>query len=686
MAQPTTTTNKIGNELNVNRWTLLSMGLIYPAVHFTMVFIDETLVFPSYALYLFPFLFIGTYLLSFRSKFIQSKIEETIVVLFAIQMVFIAYLLFLNNAPREVTFSYWVYALLTSNSINKKKLFNYYIFFNFILAIFTLIYIGDTPQNPAYLSVIWYILILFFIYLAITTKLKTQAEFKAAQQGIQEQQDAVEELMNSFSAMVCYKDSNNRITHLNQAMADFLGKPKAFFKNASMYEIISKGRAHTYHEEDLHIIKTGKSILGAVEEIVTPLGEKRWLRSDKKPFYAKDGSIKGVVIFSVDITEQTIEEKKLRQSEDLFRRIFDKAPYGVFIMDLSRKIIHANNSACNLLGYNLEDISIQSLDDLASDYSKNDVAQIYNELSPEHPFVSNEVILSKKDKTSFTINLLATQIKNANDIPIFNLGVLENISEKRRAEEKLQEYSQNLEESNKDLEQFAYIISHDLKEPLRMMTSYTQLLKRRYSHSFDETGEEFMDYIVDGAKRMNDLINDLLAYSRVGRDKRSRKFVDLIDLIGIIKSNLKMISEEKDTEIIINDVLPLVYCNKPQITALFQNLINNSIKYSREDVSPKVEIGVAKKEKHWEFYIKDNGIGIEQENLDKIFLIFERLHANNEYSGTGIGLAIAKRIVQSHNGEIWARSIEGEGTTFYFTLPIVSERQAEAIEAEFATL
>jgi PAS domain S-box-containing protein len=677
--QPTSTTNEIDNELKVNRLTLLSMGLVYPAVHFTMVFIDETLVFPSYALFLFPILFIGTYLLSFRSKFIQKNIEGIIIFLFAIQMVFIAYLLYLNNAPREITFCYWVYALLTSNSINKKKLFHYYIFFNFALSALTLIYIGDTPQTPAYLSIIWYTLILFFIYLAISTKLKTQAEFKAAQQGIQDQRDEVEELMNSFSAMVCYKDSNNRITHLNQAMADFLGKPKAFFKNVSMYEIISKGRAHTYHEEDLQIIKTGKSILGAIEEVITPLGEKRWLRSDKKPFYAKDGSIKGVVIFSVDITEQTIEKQRLKQSEDLFRRIFDKAPYGVFIMDLSRKIIHANNSACNLLGYDIDDLAIQSLDDLAYDHSKIDVVEVYEELSPEQPFANREIILSKKDKTAFNINLLATQIKDSNDIPIFNLGMLENISEKRQAEERLQEYSQNLEESNKDLEQFAYIISHDLKEPLRMMTSYTQLLKRRYSDSFDETGDEFMDYIVNGAKRMNDLINDLLAYSRVGRDKRARKFINLVDLIQVIQSNLKMISEEKNAEIIINDVLPLTYCNKPQITALFQNLINNSIKYSREGVPPKVEIGVTKKKKHWEFYIKDNGIGIAQENLDKIFLIFQRLHANNEYSGTGIGLAIAKRIVLTHDGDIWARSIEGEGTTFYFTLPIVSEKQAEAM-------
>ena len=680
--QPKAITTKKDNELKVNRWAFLSMGFVYPAVHFTMVFIDETLVFPNYALVLFPALFIGTYLLSFKVNFIKNNPEKVLVFLFAIQMLFMGYLLYLNNAPREITFCYWVYALLTSNSINTKKLFNYYLIFNFITSTCILIYIGDTPQTPAYLTIIWYTLILFFIYLAISTKLKTQAEYKAAQQGIQEQKDELEELMNSFSAMVSYKDANNRITHLNQAMADFLGKPKAFFKNASMYEIISKGRAHTYHEEDLQIIKSGKPILGAIEEVVTPLGEKRWLRSDKKPFYAKDGSIKGVVIFSVDITEQTVEQQKLKQSEDLFRRIFDKAPYGVFIMDLSRKIIHANSKACHLLGYDVDEISVQSLDDLAADNSKKQVIDIYQALSPEQPFTNEEIILYKKDKTSFAINLLATQIKDANDIPIFNLGMLENISEKRRAEEKLQEYSQNLEESNQDLEQFAYIISHDLKEPLRMMTSYTQLLKKRYSDSFDETGDEFMDYIVNGAKRMNDLINDLLAYSRVGRDKRASKFVNILDLIEVIKSNLKMISEEKNATIIVNDILPPVYSNKPQITALFQNLINNSIKYSREGVPPKVEIGVRKKKKYWEFYIKDNGIGIAQGNLDKIFLIFQRLHANHQYSGTGIGLAIAKRIIQNHNGEIWARSIEGEGTTFYFTLPIISPKEADAMQED----
>ena len=659
---------------------MLIMSLVYPAVHYTLKVVSPHLTLPFLGVWLFPALFIGGFFVINRIEKLKKFVFHTLYALFYLQMIYICYLLYLNNAPREITFSYWVYVLFIANSINNKKAIVYFLIFNLLITSITLGIIGDNSEMPAYLGIIWYTLILAFIYLAINNKIGIQIKLKESEDKLVQQQEEMDDLMNSLSGMIYYKDTNNRIIGLNQAKADFLGKPKEFFINASMYELITKGRAHTYHEEDLQIIRTGKPINNVVEEVMTPLGEKRWIRSDKKPYRDKKGNIKGVVIFSIDITEQINEERKLKQNEELFRRIFDEAPFGVLIMDLGKKILHANNTATQQLGYTLDEVTMFSLNDITDDVDKNKVRELYAELSPEVTFLKEEVSLINSDHKSVNINLSATQIKDENDIPIFCLGMLENVTEKRKAEEKLEEYSKSLEESNKDLEQFAYIISHDLKEPLRMMTSYTQLLKRRYSKSFDATGDEFMEYIVNGAKRMNDLINDLLAYSRVGRDKRAKQFVKTDGIIAIVESNLKMITQESKATLIIKDVMPKLYCNKPQMTALFQNLINNAIKYHRSDVPPIVEIGVAKKNKYWEFYVKDNGIGIPKENLESIFLIFQRLHHNDEYSGTGVGLAIAKRIVQTHGGDIYVRSKEGEGSTFYFSIPVVTEEEVYIME------
>ena len=179
-----------------------------------------------------------------------------------------------------------------------------------------------------------------------------------------------------------------------------------------------------------------------------------------------------------------------------------------------------------------------------------------------------------------------------------------------------------------------------------------------------------MEYVVDGAKRMNNLINDLLLYSRAGRDKEHRHSVGIDEVIYMVLNNLRMQIQESKVDIEIAPDLPVVYCNRPQIIALFQNLISNAIKYQQEGVIPNIVINVEQVGDFWEFSIKDNGIGMAENHLETIFLVFQRLHGKDEYSGSGIGLAIAKRIVNSNGGEIWAESIVGKGSTFYFTLPI----------------
>jgi PAS domain S-box-containing protein len=247
------------------------------------------------------------------------------------------------------------------------------------------------------------------------------------------------------------------------------------------------------------------------------------------------------------------------------------------------------------------------------------------------------------------------------------VGTVQDITERKQLESKLESSIADLQRSNKELEQFAYVASHDLQEPLRMVASYTQLLAERYENQLDDKAKKFIRYAVDGAVRMQLLINDLLAYSRIGTKGKPPELVDAHAVLGEAIKNLAMnINEIK--AIITNDGLPTVRADAFQMGQLFQNLISNSLKFRGEE-RPHIHISSRDEGKKWLFSIKDNGIGIDPQYADKIFVIFQRLHTREEYPGSGIGLAICKKIVERHGGRIWFESELGKGTTFYFTIP-----------------
>lgn len=232
--------------------------------------------------------------------------------------------------------------------------------------------------------------------------------------------------------------------------------------------------------------------------------------------------------------------------------------------------------------------------------------------------------------------------------------------------ELLEDYAIKLERSNKDLEQFAYVASHDLKEPLRTITSYVQLLENRYKDKLDKDANEFIGFAVDGVKRMGGLIDYLLFYSQLNKTNVFYEWVDCADIIKdvlfVLGENIKM-NQAK----ISADPMPLVYTNRAQIAQVFQNLINNAIKF-RSSACPEIHISVKKEASCWLFAIKDNGIGIDKKYSDRIFNIFQRLHSRDKYEGTGIGLTICKKIIEQNGGKIWVKSELNHGATFYFTI------------------
>jgi len=247
--------------------------------------------------------------------------------------------------------------------------------------------------------------------------------------------------------------------------------------------------------------------------------------------------------------------------------------------------------------------------------------------------------------------------------------IAHDVTERKGVERALREKTEELARSNEDLEQFAYVASHDLREPLRTVTSYVQLLARRYEGKLDADADEFIRFAVDGAIRMWNLVNDLLTYSHVGMGRNELEPTDSDAVLAQSVNDLKVAIEENGA-LVTHAHLPMVMADRPQLGQLFRNLIGNAIKF-RGNEPPRIHISANRNGNGWTFSVRDNGIGIAPEYSERIFVVFQRLHSREEYAGTGVGLAICKKIVERHGGRIWVKSDVGKGSAFYFILPAV---------------
>lgn len=350
-----------------------------------------------------------------------------------------------------------------------------------------------------------------------------------------------------------------------------------------------------------------------------------------------------------------------------YMELYDFAPTGYLNLSKQGQINGLNLSASKMLGKERQSLIKNLFGTFVTDDTKQNFFRFLKEIFSSHDEQTCEIKLIRKGNPGMHAYLIGHIAENPRSC---NVSMID-ITDIKDAEKEKNELLHKLSVSNKELVEFAYVASHDLQEPLRMVTSFMQLLSIQYKDKLDDNAHEYIQFAVDGAKRMYDLLNGLLAYSRIHTKGTPFTKVDLNNVVTNVLSNLTLIIQERGAEIKSDD-LPEVFADETQLNQLFQNLIHNAIKFSTKP--PRIYISSSSDTDHYIISIKDEGMGIESQYYGRIFQIFQRLMPKEQYEGIGIGLAICKRIVERHNGEIWVESEPGKGSTFSFTIPKRAEK------------
>ncbi len=381
-------------------------------------------------------------------------------------------------------------------------------------------------------------------------------------------------------------------------------------------------------------------------------------------------------VLADQVAKKTAE---LAARETWYRTLLEGMTEGLVVID-QRGIVQAINPAAEqIFGYSPEQLVGQNVHRLMPE----SVRAMHDRLVAAYADTGESEVMARgrelegqrADGSRFAVEVTL----NAIDIDgeHWVIGLVRDVSERRRSELHRQEQLAALERSNRELEQFAYVASHDLQEPLRMVGSYMQLIEQRYAGQLDGDAEKWIGYAVDGANRMKALIEDLLAYSRANAQDLVLAPTDTQAVLQAVLRDLGQALDDNDARV-THDPLPWIMADHNQLHRVLLNLIGNALKYRHAERPPEIHIGADRANGQWRISVRDNGIGIEQRFHDKVFAIFQRLHGRDEYAGTGVGLAIVRRIVQRHGGRIWIESTPGEGTTFFFTIPAANQPDAGA--------
>ena len=380
------------------------------------------------------------------------------------------------------------------------------------------------------------------------------------------------------------------------------------------------------------------------------------------------GNLQGFSEFSHDLSES-------KESEAKYRGLLEAAPDAMVVVNVAGEIVLLNVRAEKEFGYSRDELIGQKVKNIIPEgFAERLIAdgtRSAAEALAQQIGMGIELIGRRKDGSEFPIELMLSPLESAEGILV--TAAIRDISVRQKAEKHLVKTVGELKRSNDELQQFAYVSSHDLQEPLRMVSSYTQLLAKRYKGRLDSDADEFIAFAVDGCNRMQGLIQDLLTYSRAGTNGKELHEISGEDALRVALTNLRPTIEQSGA-VVTHDSLPAVTTDAPQLTQVFQNLIGNAIKYRGHEV-PQVHVSATNNGgDEWIFSVRDNGLGIDPQYFERIFIIFQRLHGREEFEGTGIGLAICKKILERLGGRIWVESQPEKGSTFYFALPDTEEK------------
>lgn len=511
-------------------------------------------------------------------------------------------------------------------------------------------------------------------------------ERKQAETALRESEERFRAIFEQAAVGIAHISLSGQFLRVNPGFCEILGYQES--------ELLCRTWQEITHPDDLGTESEYIQEMW-VGSVPTASMEKRYIR--------KDGQVRwvNVTISTMRIAEkiqyfigviQDVSERKqaeiaLRESEERFRAIFEQAAVGISQTTLSGQFLRVNPGFCEIMGYTEAELLEMAWQEITHPDDVEPNLDYVSQLLAGHiQTYSLEKRYIRKDGGVQWVNSTTSAMRNATGTPQFLIGAIEDISERKQAQEQLQtslevqtRYAQELARSNAELEQFAYVASHDLQAPLSTIASYAQLLETRYQDQLEANAKKFINKIVKGAMRMQVLIDDLLEYSRVGRKNKPFAATDCNRVFEEACANLHL-ALRKNQAVVTRSNLPLVTADSSQLVQLFQNLISNAIKY-RRDEPPVIRVTFENQEDCWLFAVQDNGIGIESKYSERIFQIFQRLHTQEEYSGTGIGLAICQKIVERHGGRIWVESQPGTGSTFYFTIPHKiwnSEREGES--------